>query len=312
MARRERRGLRAAGPGRLVRVALAGLGISFGALLAIGGARVMVDPVMRPPRLPHRRPPAWALPLAGTGLVAASRLSLSTRLSSRLTTPLLLVLATPGAGAVVFEMIRMANGACQQRKYAGENGPDSVVVLGCALIDNEPSELLRRRLFRALEVAGPDTRAVVMSGGIGNDTGSDATRSEAAAMAEWVSGDRGWGGFRGRIIEEPLSTNTAENIDLSRRALAEALGEEALGEGARAGSSARQTVVVSSDFHVLRVRKLLRDRGLGTWHVAGAYTPARYWATSTLREFLAQFVLWLPRGSARILSISAVGRARNR
>ncbi|WP_245621969.1 YdcF family protein [Corynebacterium lactis] len=296
-----------------MRAISAGLGAGFGAVLVAGGIRVLRDPLLRPPRLPHRRPKPWVLPLAGCAMASASLLAVRSSWPSRFTTPTLLGLAIPGGAGVVFEAVRLFNGFGWKRFGAWHGGgPDNVVVLGCALIDNAPSELLRRRLRAALEVAGPKTRCMVMSGGIGNDTGSTATISEAEAMAQWVrdrGGSQGGGtglegeprgsSFRGAIVEEPVATNTSENIDFSLRELERACPNS---------SGIGLTVVVTSDFHVLRVRKLLREKGLDSWKAVGAYTPIRYWATSILREFLAQFILWAPKGSRRILRISTVTR----
>lgn len=299
------------------------LGVGFGALLLAGGLRVAANPELRPPRLPNRRPARWVLPSVGLTWMAAS-ISATTAaktadharctragrsrcagLSSPRSFPtaMLCVLALPGAAAVVFEAARQRSADLVPTVPAR-----SVVVLGCALKSDQPSELLLRRLNRALAVCDDSTERIICCGGFGSEAVTDATRSEAAAMVDWlvsharrvVKQDDHLAGARENnrqaivAVAEEQSRNTAENVKHAIELL-----EAANPSAVRAG-----TVVVTSDFHVPRVAKLVREMDLAEWCVVGAYSPLRYWATSVLREFLAQFVLWLPGGSGRILRIS--------
>ena len=273
-----------------MRKSLVRLGAGFGSMLLVGGLRVAVSSELRPPRLPNRRPPRWALPAVGAAWALASCATYSARAPHRLTTPLLTGLAVPGAAALVFEAVRLRCAAVDPTVP-----PHTVVVLGCALKNNQPSDLLTRRLQRAVAVCDERTERIICSGGLGSEAVTDATRSEADAMVEWLVEVAGDVVKRGDIalIPEDQSTNTPENIDYACELM------RAIDGASRAG-----TVVVTSDFHVPRVAKLVRERGLESWCVVGAYTPWKYWATSMLRELLAQFILWAPRGNARILRIS--------
>lgn len=289
-----------------VATAAAALGAGFGALLLAGGLRVAADPELRPPRLPNRRPARWVLPSVGGAWLLATagtaRVWWAPRRSGIgaarfLAAPVLAGLAMPGAAAIVFEVARLRSAAKKPTVPAR-----TVIVLGCALKNDKPSELLVRRLRRAVAACDSSTERIICCGGFGSEAVTDATISEAAAMVDWLVRHAGdvvkrsdAGGARAiKLVEEDQSTNTSENLQFAADLMADA--------GALAGG----TVVVTSDFHVPRVAKLVRELGLPGWCVVGAYSPVRYWATSTLREFLAQFVLWAPGGNGRILRISRV------
>lgn len=277
-----------------MRKTLACLGAGFGSMLLVGGLRVAASSELRPPRLPNRRPPRWVIPAVGAVWTLASYCGYYAyaRASHRLTTSLLACLAVPGAAAIVFEGVRL--------RCAAKNPtvpPHTLVVLGCALKNNQPSDLLAKRLQRAVAACDERTERIICSGGFGSEAVTDATCSEADAMVEWLVANAGDVVKRGDIelIPEDQATNTSENIDYACDLMRGT--DSALSAG---------TVVVTSDFHAPRVAKLVRERRLESWCVVGAYTPLRYWATSMLREFLAQFILWAPRGNARILRISRV------
>lgn len=273
-----------------MRKTLARLGTGFGTLLLVGGLSVAVNPEIRPPRLPNRRPARWVLPTIGTAWIAASKWVERSKASRCFTTPIATALAVPGAAAVVFEAVRFRSALIRPTVPA-----HTIIVLGCALKNDRPSDLLARRLQRAAEVSDETTEQIICCGGVGHEAVTNVKRSEADAMVEWLALHAADVVKHGDIalIREDRSTNTSENIDFARKLMAEADMD--------AG-----TVVVTSDFHVPRVAKLVRERGLENWCVVGAYTPLKYWATSTLREFLAQFILWAPAGNARILKISRV------
>lgn len=296
----------------------------FAAILGIGGVAAWRDPYARPPTLPVRRPPVWGLPAAGAALGAATIAGATvvargpgaegvdapggaggtTRARAvRSAAALgLSAAAVPGVMAVAFEASRRTL-ARRNRGVAG-----TVVILGCALRGTEPSSLLRLRLEKGAEVArraapaaavaaGPaapdDSRAtpatVVACGG----TGADDIIAEAVVMARWLRA-------RGipDVIEEAESTSTIENLDNAAPLVADA-----------PVAADAPVVVVTSDFHVFRTRWLTRRRGLTGWRVEGAPTPARYWATSMLREFLALGVLWPLPGLALGAALAAWGLA---
>ena len=285
--------------------ALAGASASlFGMTLLAGGLRVIVDPTIRPPRLPNRRPPRWMLPTVGTAWLAAgcgiSVHAISGQKSSaqQQDTPhglisrhfltrtvpsvVLTGLAVPGLAQVAFELTRLTIASRRP------NPTQAVVVLGCALKGNEPSEILERRLKaaeRVIERSDSNSETLVIcSGGVGNDAHTDSTRAEGEVMVQWLAKGRDQGTravsastASVTLVAENEARNTVENIEYSRKLIPEGFSV---------------VTVVTSDFHVIRVLRLLHEAGLGHWRVVGAYTPVKYWATSTLREFLAQFVLW--------------------
>ncbi|MDO5029483.1 MAG: YdcF family protein [Corynebacterium sp.] len=271
-----------------MRKILTDLGIGFGALLLAGGLRVAADSELRPPRLPNRRPARWVLPAVGAAWITASQWARRSRTPQCLTTSTAAALAVPGAAAIAFEAVRTRSALLRATVPA-----HTVIVLGCALKNDRPSDLLERRLRRATAVSDATTKRIICCGGVGHESVTNAKRSEADAMVEWLATHAADVVKHGDIalIREDASTNTSENIDFA----CELIGDADLDAG---------TVVVTSDFHVPRVAKLVRERGLRNWCVVGAYTPLKYWATSTLREFLAQFILWAPAGNARILQIS--------
>lgn len=251
----------------------------FSATLAAGGVVAWRDPWARPPKLPDRRPPAWGLPAAGCllGALTAAGTAVVVRAGERGRGPAasaaiagLSAAAAPGVLLLAFDTARRT----VARRNRGRAG--TVVVLGCALRGEEPSEMLRLRLDRAERVArrgGPGgAPTVVCCGGIGEDQDI----AESTVMARWLTA-RGVAD----VVEEPDSTSTEENL---------ANAAPLVPRG--------PVIVVTSDFHVFRTRALARRAGLGDWRVEGAATPTRYWSTSVLREFLALGVMWPAPGLA--------------
>lgn len=148
---------------------------------------------------------------------------------------------------------------------------DWVVVLGAGLHGDRPSETLRRRLETAAAWLRehPAARAVVTGG-----RGPGESITEAEAMAAFLVKT---GVDPGRILLEDRATSTAENLRNSRAVL-EAAG--ALAEPRPA------LAVVTSGFHLFRVRLLARRAGLSLCPVA-APTPWYLLPNAFLREYLA-------------------------
>lgn len=260
-------------------------GVLMAATLVVGGVVAWRDPLMRPPKLPNRRPPAWGLPAAGiaygAGTIAAASvvargIGTGSRPSRRSLHPAAVVasafaLSATAAPGVMLPIFEVARRTWAQR----DTGPaGTVIVLGCALRNGRPSSLLRYRLEKAEEVArrtsGP--ASVICCGGVGEDGGP----SEAEVMSAWLR-DRGLTDIR----LEPHSTSTLEN-------LANAVPMVDRGP----------VTVVTSDFHVFRTGSLARRAGNAGWRVEGSPTPPQYWATSMLREFLALGTWWPAPGVA--------------
>lgn len=276
-------------------------GLLMAATLTAGGVVAWRDPLMRPPKLPNRRPPAWGLPAAGvvygavtiaaakvvgrgggsrvfrrrsrtavgqsaaTGTAAAG---FPPAVIEKAAAAFLSAAAVPGVMLPIFDVARRT----WARRDTGPAG--TVVVLGCALRDGRPSSLLRYRLELAERVArrAPGPATVICCGGIGEDGGP----SEAEVMSGWLR-DRGLTDVR----LEPRSTSTLENL---------ANAAPMVDRG--------PVTVVTSDFHVFRAGSLARRAGHAGWRVEGSPTPPQYWATSMLREFLALGTWWPAPGIA--------------
>ena len=242
--------------------ALAAAGLTWAAVLGFGGVRAWRNPSMRPPRLPTHRPPTWAIPSAGAALAAAvpAAAVVAERTDGwkrRVAVSGLILAAVPGSLVPAFEAYRRSTRASDVRT-AG-----TVLVLGCGIRGATPTAVLRQRLSTAMYIAGEGTE-ILVSGGLG----AGETATEASVMAAWL---------RERGVEdvrlEGRSTSTDQNLDFSRELV-----------------RSEPVTVVTSDFHVFRVRAMLRSRDL-VWQVVGAPTPIGYWATSVLREFLALMVI---------------------
>ncbi|MDR2973824.1 MAG: YdcF family protein [Propionibacteriaceae bacterium] len=147
----------------------------------------------------------------------------------------------------------------------------TVVVLGSGLVHGEVPPLLASRLNRGKTMlkrsidAGVDP-VIVVSGG----KGSDESRSEAAAMAEYLVMS---GVEPARILQEDQSRNTEQNIVNTELVLADH------------GISGR-VAVVTNNFHAFRSALLMRQAKM-PGYVIGAPTASYYWPSASIREFVA-------------------------
>ena len=142
-------------------------------------------------------------------------------------------------------------------------GADYCIVLGAQWKAHGPSEVLRRRLDRAVEYLkeNPNT-IVIVSGG----QGPDEIISEAAGMRQYLM-DAGI--EEERILLEDKSTNTRENLAFS----AEFLDKEN-----------SRTVIVTNNFHVFRAVKIAEKQG---YQAEGLSAGSVEWMVpnNLLREF---------------------------
>ena len=125
--------------------------------------------------------------------------------------------------------------------------PQVMVVLGCQVKQDGPSQLLRDRLDEAAAYLTdhPDM-TVVVSGG----QGPDEPTTEARAMADYLMEE---GVEEERILLEDQSHNTSQNLRNSAQVLKEA------------GYDLEETdvLVVSNGFHLTRARMLAERAGFG-------------------------------------------------
>lgn len=125
--------------------------------------------------------------------------------------------------------------------------PQVMVVLGCQVKPDGPSQLLRDRLDEAAGyLADHSDMLVVVSGG----QGPDEPTTEARAMADYLMEK---GVEEDRILLEDQSHNTAQNLRNSAQVLMDA------------GYDLDETdvLVVSNGFHLTRSRMLAERAGFG-------------------------------------------------
>ena len=155
-----------------------------------------------------------------------------------------------------------------------EPGADYIIVLGAQWKPEGPSDVLRRRLDKALEYlnANPDT-CVIVSGGQGNNEPiSEATGMRQYLVSAGISDER--------ILMEDASTSTQENLTFSGRLL---------------DKENDRVVIVTNNFHVFRALRLAEKQGYR--HVEGLAASANTGLTpnNLLREFMG-IVLQFLRG----------------
>ena len=139
--------------------------------------------------------------------------------------------------------------------------PEVMVILGCQVRQDGPSVLLRDRLDEALDYLEdhPDM-TVVVSGG----QGPEEPTSEAQAMADYLTAH---GVEEEKVLLEPDSHNTAQNLDYSRRLLDR--------EGIDTSDG---VLLVSNGFHLTRARMLAERAGfeqVSTLAAPASHLPSR-------------------------------------
>ena len=155
------------------------------------------------------------------------------------------ILVLIAAGALCFAALFGAVIYGAYDHIAGE--PQVMVVLGCQVKPDGPSQLLRDRLEEAADYLSdhPDM-TVVVSGG----QGPDEPTTEARAMADYLIEE---GVEEDRILLEDQSHNTSQNLRNSAQVLKDA------------GYDLDETdvLVVSNGFHLTRARMLAERAGFG-------------------------------------------------
>lgn len=143
-------------------------------------------------------------------------------------------------------------------------GADYVIILGAQWRVEGPSEVLRRRLDKAVEYLNenPDTQ-VIVSGGQGNNE----PVSEAAGMRQYLV-DAGINGER--ILMEDASTNTFQNVLFSGRLL---------------DPENDRVVIVTNNFHVFRALRIAEKQGYKDVEGMAAGSLAGMAPHNLLREF---------------------------
>lgn len=159
------------------------------------------------------------------------------------------VIAAAGLGLCVFFSVNMA-------VYAERDcdSTDCVIVLGCQVLGETPTDMLCDRLDAALELLEENPEALcVVSGGQGNLEDI----SEAEAMRRYLNAH---GIADERIITEDRSTTTDENI----RFTAELLSEIGISDN---------ITIVTNEFHQYRADIFARRAGLTVGHHSARTSP---------------------------------------
>ena len=149
-----------------------------------------------------------------------------------------------------------------------ETETDYLLILGAAVIGDEPSPSLYERLKTGTDYLErhPDT-IVIVSGGQGK--GEEIT--EAEAMRRYLVAA---GIDESRIITEPRASNTNENFKFSKKLVEQ-----------RSGVPAGDITFVTNGYHILRSRMLAGRNGLKAHALASE--NVRGTAVMYLREYFA-------------------------
>lgn len=143
-----------------------------------------------------------------------------------------------GAAAVIFIIVEGLILSCFWEEAPA--GADYCIVLGAQMKEHGPSDVLRRRLDRAIVYLeqNPDTK-VIVSGG----RGSNEPVTEAEGMADYLMKK---GIDETRIIREELSVNTFSNLANSAELL---------------DRRENSVAVVTNNFHMYRALAIARKMG---------------------------------------------------
>ncbi|MFR0590140.1 YdcF family protein [Bifidobacterium thermophilum] len=161
----------------------------------------------------------------------------------------------------------------------GDRNLDYIIVLGAQVHRGSPSLVLRYRLDRAAEYlrANPDTTCIVSGG-----QGPNEPYAEARGMADYLEHDAGIDASR--IIEEPDSTTTVENLRNSRTIIDSASNTGS----ARSDVSEPSIGIVTNDFHVFRSLHIAHDQGYTDVHGIAAGSPRDMLLNNMVRESFAE------------------------
>ena len=162
----------------------------------------------------------------------------------------------------------------------GDRNLDYIIVLGAQVHQGSPSLVLRYRLDRAAEYlrAHPDTTCIVSGG-----QGPNEPYAEARGMADYLEHDAGIDASR--IIEEPDSTTTVENLRNSRTIIDSANNT---GNSTSSTASEPSIGIVTNDFHVFRSLQIAHDQGYTDVQGIAAGSPRDMLLNNMVRESFAE------------------------
>ena len=146
-------------------------------------------------------------------------------------------------------------------------GADYVIILGAAVYGTQPSPSLRDRLDAALDYLQDNPEAMVVTSG---GQGPDEAISEAEAMKVYLMNH---GIAEDRILTEDQSVNTKQNLSFSFSIIEEAEQRRAAAGGSPRALEDLSIGVVSSEYHLFRIRYLAGKLGKP---VTGIAAPTSY------------------------------------
>ena len=185
-------------------------------------------------------------------------------------TLLRIIVVILAAGALLFGTIEAFIWHSAHSKKAEHTEVDFVIVLGCGIFpDGKLTLALKNRLDAAYDYMGKYPNAVcVVSGG----QGANEPLPEGEAMAEYLV-EKGMD--ESRILREEKATSTRENLLYSYGMITSAYPDRG-----------KRVAVVSSDFHMFRVKFLARRFGIDA---IGIPSPTSWYIRPNcyIREFFA-------------------------
>lgn len=143
-------------------------------------------------------------------------------------------------------------------------GADYCIILGAQWKSTGPSEVLRRRLDRAVEYLkeSVDTKVVVSGGQGGNEPIAEAVGMKEYLIQSGIAEDR--------ILVEALSGNTYENLMFSGRLI---------------DTVNSRVVIVTNNFHVFRAVKIAEKQGYRNVDGLAASSVTGMLPNNLFREF---------------------------
>lgn len=167
------------------------------------------------------------------------------------------------AAATGFQIGAKAGGDAQQEC-------DYLIVLGCAVNNQSPSQMLSYRIDATYEYLRkhPDTQCIV-SGGLGQgDTITEAQCMANELTARGIAADRIW-------LEEQ-ATSTVESFINVKAMLQE-----------KTGGIPENIAVLSSEFHLYRAQMIAKDLGMTVYTVSAKTERVGLLGNYFIREILA-------------------------
>lgn len=144
-------------------------------------------------------------------------------------------------------------------------GADYVIILGAQWTNSGPSQVLRRRLDKAIEYLeqNPDTKVIVTGGQGGNESIPEAVGMQGYLIQAGIGEER--------IFVEDRSDSTYQNLVFARDFLE---------------SDDDRAVIVTNNFHVFRALSIAKKQGYENVEGLAAGTPLGSEPNNLLREFM--------------------------